>query len=299
MKDALRRLREMAARRVKRWTRTAIAFALTLAAVSALYFIFIATQGGVSADLNAPRPAAPAGGSPAVAMAAGLLSLQSDDLDSGALFLPDRHRRRVSLFQDGATTTVSAFVEVLARRRATDRDLDRAAVLLAAPRADLAAQVTQRRDEAREALRRFNARLGARGPGLERSEAALAALARAAAATCEAHEQAVREAAVRGRFGPADPGAEAAFFRARGAAFAWARLIAAYRDELPERQAARQSAAVAAAIVPLAEAATFEPRVLFNAPRGAVAPNHLERMATDLAAAVAAARRLSAAADAR
>ena len=47
---------------------------------------------------------------------------------------------------------------------------------------------------------------------------------------------------------------------------------------------------------PLIVAAEFEPRVLFNAKPGGIAPNHLERMATDLAAAAAAARRLDEAA---
>jgi hypothetical protein len=284
-------------RRFSRWARTAIAFAITMVVAGGAYVLFVATQGGVNVDLNAPGAEAPRGGSPSVAEAATLLTLRADDFDSGALFLPDRHRRRVALFQEGASETVASFVEVVARRRARDKDLDAAAALLIAPQAELPAARVTRGEQARAALVRFNARVGERGPPMERSAKTLAAMARAAAATCAAQEQAVREAAVRGRFGPADPGAEAAFFRARGAAYAWARLLALYGGELPAKVGAPLAPALEEALHPLRVAAEFEPRVLFSASPGGVAPNHLERLATDLAAAVAAARRLDNAAE--
>jgi hypothetical protein len=285
-------------RRFSRWWRTAVGFAVTVIALGGAYVVFVATQGGVRAALDAPRAAAPGGGSQAVAEAAALLSLRADDLDSGALFLPDRHRRRIELFKEGAAEAVSAFVEVVARRRPPDSDLDTAAKLLSAPAAEQTVAPAVRNDAAREALRRFNARVGAaRGRPAERSAKMLAAMARAAAATCAAHEQAVREAAVLGRFGPADPGAEAAFFRARGAAYAWTRLLTAYGEELPTAIGTPLKPALAEALNPLGVAATFEPRVLFGASPGGVAPNHLERMATDLAAAAAAAKRLDSAAE--
>lgn len=286
-------------RRFSRWSRTVIAFAVTVLALGGAYFVFVGTQGGVSAALDAPQTVAPSGGSPAIAEAAALLALRADDLDSGALFLPDRHRNRIDLFKEGAAEAVTAFVEVVARRRPPDRDLDEAAKLLSAPAAEQTVAPAQRVDAARDALRRFNARIGAgdRGRPAERSAKMLAAMARAAAATCAAHEQAVREAAVLSRFGPAAPGAEAAFFRARGAAYAWARLLTAYGEELPETVRDTLTPAVADALIPLSVAATFEPRVLFGASPGGVAPNHLERMATDMAAAAAAAKRLDSAAE--
>jgi hypothetical protein len=277
--------------------RTAIAFAATLAVLAAAYVVFVATQGDVRGDVNAPRPAAPAGGSLAIATAAGLLSIQSDDLGSGALFLPDRHAPRVAAFQDGAADAVGAFVEVISRRRSPDTDLEAAARFLSAPQVELGKAVADRNGAAREALRRFNARVGGHGPAVERSAKTLAAMARAAAAMCDAHEQAVRAAAIGGRFGPADPGAETAFFRARGTAYAWARLLSAYGDELPAKTGAPLKSVLADVLRPLEAAAEFEPQVLFDAPPGGIAPNHLERMATNLAAAAAAARRLDKAAE--
>ena len=167
---------------------------------------------------------------------------------------------------------------------------------MAAPSVDLP-ETARRHAEAREALRRYNARTGAAGGrAVDRTRETLAALARAAAAFSAAHEQAVRDAAVRGRFGPADPGAEAAFFQARGHAYAWARLLQAYAADLPDAESAPLRSALEEAVRPLTVAADFEPRVLFNAPAGSVAPNHLERMATYLAGAVAAAKRLDQAA---
>jgi hypothetical protein len=211
------------------------------------------------------------------------------------LFLPNRHERRTALFQEGAAYAVAGFVETVARRRARDRDLDTAADLLAAPRIEGPAPA-DRYASAREALRRYNARATAERPAVDLSAPALAAAARAAAAACAAHEQAVRAAAVADRFGPAGPDAEAAFFRARGEAFGWARLLSAYESDLPIALSEPLRDALAEARRPLVVSAEFEPRVLFNAKPGGIAPNHLERMATDLAAAVAAARRLDEAA---
>ncbi|MGE3867367.1 MAG: hypothetical protein AB7G04_10680, partial [Hyphomonadaceae bacterium] len=85
----------------------------------------------------------------------------------------------------------------------------------------------------------------------------------------------------------------AAFFRARGAALAWSRQFAAYARDLPPEVGARFAAPAAAAQHPLRAAAEIEPRVLFNAPRSGVAPSPNERLATDMAAASAAARRLA------
>ncbi len=280
-------------RRVRRWMKTGAAFVLTLAAIGAAFILFIASQGGVSAEVDAPLPAAPQGGALSIAAAASLLSLQDDGLQSGMLFLPNRHERRAALFQEGAADAVAGFVETVARRRRPDQDLDLAAAVLGAPAAEAPAD---RYAAAREALRRYNAKTRREG-AVDIGKPALAAVARAAAAACTAHEQAVRLAAVADRFGPAGPDAEAAFFRARGEAFAWARLLAAFERDLPATTAEALKTAFADAHAPLVAAATFEPRILFNAKPGGIAPNHLERMATDLAAAAAAARRLDKAAD--
>ena len=124
LRDALARMREQTEarlahlspqarlwrRRLWRWARTLTAFGITLLVLGAAYFIFIASQGAVDADLEAPLAAAPQGGSRAVAEAARLLALAPDDLGSGALFLPDRHSRRVTLFQEGAVEAVGGFV---------------------------------------------------------------------------------------------------------------------------------------------------------------------------------------------
>lgn len=276
-------------RRAARWARTIVAFVVTLAAAGAVMFVAIASQGHVDADLSAPLTVAPAGGAVSVAEAAALLSIASDEVNFSELVFPDRHRRRQALFQEGAAGAVSYFVEAVARRRAADPDLRRAGELLFAPTAELPVDRERALAEARDALRRYNARAGA----IERNVVTLAALARAAAADCAAHDDALRAAAIRGRFGPADRGAEAAFFRARGAAFAWSRLFAAYARDLPPEVGARFAAPAAAAQHPLRAAAEFEPRVLFNAPRSGVAPSHIERLATDMAAASAAARRLA------
>ncbi|MEJ0022702.1 MAG: hypothetical protein WDN76_04145 [Alphaproteobacteria bacterium] len=278
-------------RRVRRWIKTGAAFVLTLSVIAAAYLLFVATQGRVAANVDAPLPAAPENGAVSIAAAAELLSLPKDALRSGALFLPNRYERRASLFQEGAADAVAGFVETVARRRARDRDLDAAATLLAAPLIE-APEPADRYASAREALRRYNARATAAKPAVDLSRPALAAAARAAAAACEAHERAVRAAAVAGRFGPAGPDAEAAFFRARGEAFGWARLLSAYEQDLSVKLSEPLHAALDEARRPLVESAEFEPRVLFNAKPGGIAPNHLERMATDLAAAVAAARRL-------
>lgn len=282
-------------RRVRRWIKTGAAFVLTLSVIVAAYLLLVATQGRVAANVEAPLPAAPANGAASIATAAELLSLKADALQASALFLPNRHERRAALFQEGAADAVAGFVETVARRRARDRDLDAAAIVLAAPRFGGPAPA-DRYVSAREALRRYNARAAEARPAVERSLPALAAAARAAAAACAAHERAVRAAAVADRFGPAGPDAEAAFFRARGEAFAWARLLAAYELDLPGKLAEPLHGAIEDARRPLIVAAEFEPRVLFNAKPGGIAPNHLERMATDLAAAAAAARRLDEAA---
>jgi hypothetical protein len=238
-------------------------------------------------------PEPPAGGSTAIAAAALLLSTQRDDPGAGGLFLPNRRLRRTALFEEGAAEAVGEFVEVVGRRRDRDSDLAQAAALLAAPLSDLSAvEAQQRYVEAREALRRFNARSRKPERAVEPDAETLSALARAVASACGAHERALREAAIRGRFGPADPGAEAAFFRSRGEAYAWARLLRAFVADGSQASQARLRPATEALLAPLNAAAAFEPQVLFNAPAGGVAPNHLERLATDLAAASRAAWRL-------
>ncbi len=282
-------------RSLRRFFKAAAAFAFTLAALGAGLGAFVAVHSRAHLALDAPSAPAPAEGASAMAVAAALLTLEAELAGGGedALFLPTERRRRAGDFQAGAAEAVAAFVEVADRGLpGRDQDLASAGQLLLSQGSS--------KEEAAEALKRFNARAAAAaGPAMRRDGETFAALARAALAGARAHAAALGEVARRGGVNPIDPAAVSAFERARGQAFAWRRLLLAYRDDLPAAQAGPLTGELAGAAEALGRAALYEPALLFNGPPDAVfAPNHPARLARGLREAADALQRLSARAEA-
>jgi hypothetical protein len=250
----------------KRWLKTAAAFVATFAVFGLIYGASVAWRERVVLPLDPPGAATPESGSKAIAVAALLLSIERIDPAQEEWFTPQSRQRRAAQFQHGAAEAVSAFIEVVDRRRpGRDKDLTLALATLSGD-GDLgpAARAT-----ARDALRRVNARIGHKGPPVDRGQRMIAALARAAAAGVGAQQRALAEAA---KTGHVDAAAETAFYRARGYVYAWRLLIGAYSEDLDPRREARINGQVQAALAALAGPALFEPAVLMTPPLGKDGP---------------------------
>ena len=248
-----------------RWLKTAAGFVATLALFGLVYGVSVAWRERVVLPLDPPAAATPESGSKAIAVAAMLLTLDRIDPAQEEWFTPRSRQRRAAQFQFGAAAAVASFIEVVDRRRpGRDKDLALALATLAAD-TDLGGSS---RATARDALRRLNARVGHKGPPVDRGQRMIAALARAAAAGVTAHQRAVAAA----QTGRVDETAEATFYRARGYVYAWRLLIAAYSDDLAPRREAKINSQVRSALAALATSAMYEPVILMAPPLGKGGP---------------------------
>ncbi|MGE3141738.1 MAG: hypothetical protein AB7L65_00310 [Hyphomonadaceae bacterium] len=220
-------------------------------------------------------------GSQAIAAAAYLLSLDAEDiseLDAPRLFAPPQLRAREAVIFAASRNVAETYLAHLPFRRGA-RD-----PLVAAVRADSG--------EARgPALQRLNAAIVRRQIVLDRSPQAFRALSRRAANACAA--RAARIAALAFSESPRADDANAAFFAARGEAYAWLLLLrgAAADSEDP---GFANAPAFARAQTALARAAARRPVLFFrSAQGGAYGRNELAEIGLDLAVAAQAARALA------
>lgn len=283
-----RALREL----VRRIVWIFIAFLVTMAALAALYVWFVASESRVAAPLEDAAKVERGAGSGAVLAAASLVTdaiAPADALSNqGMLLAPTARRIRETWLNDGAAAAVGRFLDQL-QPEAGRRD----AALVEARFA--LAEGGQGRGAARAALIRFNDRVARGVAVLDVSEPAYAAMLAAAARSLAAEAEALQAIVADGRLGTARPDAERSFFRARGAALAWRRALQGYIDDAPAAVAGERQGAAAPGLEALAEAAAFQPTLLFNAPLdSSFQPNHLASLALKLSLA---ALRLNAAAE--
>jgi hypothetical protein len=261
-----------------------LAFLVTLAVLAGLYVVHLARESRVAVMLDPPASAERVNGSPALMAAADLITEAAQPADALAdhdlLLAPTARRVREAALNDGAAAAAARFLgSVTPRGAKPDPALSEA-------RFALAGGLTQRAP-ARAALLKANDRAARGLLRIEAGGAAHRAMLQEAIRAFNAEIEGLEAAAAAGGYGPASPQAERRFFRARGMAWGWRRLLLGWLKEGPENAAAQsRNARLAPALAAMAEAANLQPTFLANAPPGSsFQPNHLSELAGLLARA--------------
>jgi hypothetical protein len=254
----------------------ALAFVVTLMLLTAAYLWFVAQESRVAVTLEAAQTgdASAAGTS---ALRAAIATLEEAAAPPNALvqqdmlLAPTSRRARLAALYDGAADAVARYLETLqiagGRREQTLSDARFALAEGGAGRAAARTALIQLNDRAARGLYRPDAAASA-GDALV-SSAGAAAMIESDALTQAAGRQSRR------------PEAERVFFRARGAALAWRRILNGWVQDAPSpRLTTQRAAALAPALESLALAASFQPTLLGNAaPDSSFQPNHLSHLA--------------------
>lgn len=255
----------------------ALAFVVTLSVLAAVYFWFVAQESRVEVALEPPSAAESVGSAGSEALRAAIFTLEEAAAPANALvqqdmlLAPTSRRARLAALHDGAADAVARYLEALqtggARREQALSDARFALAEGGAGRAAARAALIQLNDRAARGLFRPEA-------GRDGETSIVAAAANAAMIEADGLHAILGAAARAGE-------AERRFFRARGAALTWRRLLSGWvRDAPSPRQTADRSAAVGPALGALGEAATFQPTLILNAaPNSSFQPNHLAYLA--------------------
>jgi hypothetical protein len=246
---------------------------LTTALVCAVAFLTLSAF----ASRVEPAPStmlalAPAGHAAAAAIDAHLAASERNDLADAAFFWRSARMRRSLAFEAGVQDAFIAWSEVeadFARRG------DQAPAEFRAALAGEAAPPDRR--AARAALARRLEAAARAGSAAPIDPASYQSLAQRAQAAAIAHVALLAAAVRTGHFGPLTGAEEAAFFRARGAAFGWRLVLAAAANDLAPDVRARATLEIASALL-----------FVLNGPADAWAtPNHFAPLALELSEAAA------------
>lgn len=263
-------------RRIRRYARMGAAFVLTLCLLAAVSVVFVAARSGIA--LPSPQTALEIepGRSAALQAVERIFALSADDesaVDDTRLFAPEGRARRERALQQSAEEAALSFLGVVDVIRGSQAPalIELRALLEAPPPLD--------RSRTREALSRLAAAVARGDVRLRAARASVAALAEE---RLERRTADLARHVALGRAGLLSDDSEAAFYRARGEAYAWALLL---------RGASADDGGQTAALAGLDRAAAYQPLFIFNAARDASAlPNHLAFLALDLSEAAAALR---------
>lgn len=257
--------------RLLRYARIAAGFLLTISLFAVIGVVFVAAQSRVRLDAPASileaEPVRPA----ALQAAERLLALrtrEASQMTDQRLFAPRARAARSGHLNEAAEDAAIAFLGELAVARGARHDAVAAlgeAIRTGAPRAEIAAALRTLGEAAALDEVRFSWRRA------DRQRVWILAASR-----LEASAQAIAVFVQQGRDGPARAEAEAAFYRGRGEAYAWALIL---------RGAAMDGAdpAPQSALAALDRVCLYQPLFLFNGPADSfVVPNHLALLALDL-----------------
>jgi hypothetical protein len=277
----------LSGRRRRNLARTIFAFMSTLAVLSAVYVVAVAANSRVRLD-GAAVPSAGTGESAAVAAVIEVLAFgggPGSEAGRELLFVPSGKAMRTVRIHEGIERVAAVWIARAGPQRGR---LDDA---LADARTAMA---NGDRIAARDALLRFNNRLGRGRAELDVGPDALAGLFMAAADACES-EAAALSALSGERALLASPATDGRVSEARGLAWAW---LVVLRGALKDAPDLAQTLSLEASIPldALSRAAERHPLFLFNGDPGSPwAPAHVADASAEFARAGAGARALAAA----